>query len=220
MENWCFWTVVLEKTLESPSDRKEIKPVTPKGNQPCIVIGRTDAEAEAPVVWPPDARSWLIGKDPDDGQDWGLEENEVLSMRHKDNITNTRDMNLSKLWVTVEDRRAWCATVHEVAKSQTGLSDWTTIRTEITVFFIKFEMLKKYPTKYIRISVFLCLPPSFPRWYEVIRLSSRSPQITDYSDVFFESSVCSGFLSLRLSHFFLLTWPLSLLSVLPTLMNK
>ena len=87
-------------------------------------------------------------------------------------------------------------------------------------FFIKFEMLKKQPSRYIKISVFLCLPPSFPRWHEVIRLPSRSPQVTDYSDVFSESSVCSGLLTVRLSHFFFLTWPLSLLSVLPTLMNE
>ena len=67
-KNWCFWTVVLEKTLESPMDWKEIKPVNPKGNQSWIFIGRTDAEA--PVIWPPDAKSWLIGKDPDVGKDW------------------------------------------------------------------------------------------------------------------------------------------------------
>ena len=69
-KNWCFWTVVLEKTLESPSDSKEIKPVNPKGNQPWILIGRTDAEAEAPILWLPDAKNWLIGKDPDAGKDW------------------------------------------------------------------------------------------------------------------------------------------------------
>ena len=142
-------------------------------------------------------------------------------MRCSDSITNTMDMNLSKLWVIMEDRGAWCATVHEVAKSQTWLSDWAITRTKITVFFfIKFEMLKKYPSRYIKIPVFLCLPSSFPRWHEVIRLPSSSPQITDYSDVFSESSVCSGLLSLRLSHFFFLTWPLSLLAVLPSLMNN
>ena len=68
--NWCFWTVVLEKTLESPLDCKEIKPVHPKGNQPWIFIGRTDAEAETPIVWPPDAKNWLTGKDSDAGKDW------------------------------------------------------------------------------------------------------------------------------------------------------
>ena len=73
-KNWCFWTVVLEKTLESPLDCKEMKPVSPKGNQPCIFFGRTDAEAETPILWPPDAKNWLIGKDPDAGKDWRQEE--------------------------------------------------------------------------------------------------------------------------------------------------
>ena len=70
----CFWTVVLEKTFESPLDRKEIQPVHPKGDQSWVFIGRTDAEAETPILWPPDAKSWLIGKDSDAGRDWGQEE--------------------------------------------------------------------------------------------------------------------------------------------------
>ena len=74
LKNWCFWTVVLEKTLESPLDCKEIQPVHRKGNQSWIFIGRTDAEAETPILWPPDAKNWLIGKDPDLGKDWGWEE--------------------------------------------------------------------------------------------------------------------------------------------------
>ena len=73
-KNWCFWTVVLEKTLESPVDCKNIKPVNPKGNQSWIVIGRTDAEAETPVLWPPDVKNWLTGKDPYAGKDWRWEE--------------------------------------------------------------------------------------------------------------------------------------------------
>ena len=73
-KNWCFWTVVLEKTLESPLDCKEIQPVNPKGNQSWIFIRRTDAEAETLILWPPDAKNWLIGKDPDAGKDWKLEE--------------------------------------------------------------------------------------------------------------------------------------------------
>ena len=73
-KNWHFWTVVLEKTLESPLDCKEIQPVHPKGDQSWVFIGRTDVEAEAPILWPPDAKSWLIGKDPDVGKDWGQEE--------------------------------------------------------------------------------------------------------------------------------------------------
>ena len=74
LKNWCFWTVVLEKTLESPLDCKEIQPVYPKGNQSWIFIGRTDAEAETSILWPPDAKNWLIGKDPDAGKDWMQEE--------------------------------------------------------------------------------------------------------------------------------------------------
>ena len=73
-KNWCFWTVVLEKTLESPLDCKEIQLVHPKGDQPWVFIGRTDAEAEIPILWPPDAKSWLTEKDPDAGRDWGQEE--------------------------------------------------------------------------------------------------------------------------------------------------
>ena len=87
LKNWCFWSVLLEKTLESPLDRKEIKPVNPKGNQPLIFIGRTDAEAEAPLFWPPIAKSWLIGKDSDAGRDWGQEkkgttEDEMAGWHH------------------------------------------------------------------------------------------------------------------------------------------
>jgi len=73
-KNWCFWTVMLEKTLESPLDFKEIQPVHPKGNQSWIFIGRIDAEAETPVLWPPDAKNWLILNDPDAGKDWRKEE--------------------------------------------------------------------------------------------------------------------------------------------------
>ena len=86
-KNWCFWTVVLEKTLESPLDYKEIQPVHPKGNQSWIFIGRTDAEAEAPILWPPDAKNWLTGKDTDDGKDWkweekGMTEDEMVGWHH------------------------------------------------------------------------------------------------------------------------------------------
>ena len=79
LQNWCFWTVVLEKTLESPLDSMEIKLVNPKGNQPWVFIGKTDAEVEAPVLWPPDGKNWLIGKDPDAGKDWGQEEEEEVT---------------------------------------------------------------------------------------------------------------------------------------------
>ena len=86
-KNWCFWTVVLKKTLESPLDCKEIKPVNPKGNQPWLFIGRTDAEAETPILWPHDAKNWLIGKDPEAGKDWrqerGTTEDEMVGWHHR-----------------------------------------------------------------------------------------------------------------------------------------
>ena len=87
-KNWSFWTVVLEKTLESPLDCKEIQPVHPKGDQSWVFIERTDVEAETPLLWPPDAKSWLIGKDPDPGKDWrweekGTTENEMVGWHHR-----------------------------------------------------------------------------------------------------------------------------------------
>ena len=86
MKNRCFWTTMLEKTLESPLDCKESKPVNPKGNQPWTFIGRTDAEAEAPILWPPDAKNWLIGKHPDAGKDWrwekGMTEDEMVGWHY------------------------------------------------------------------------------------------------------------------------------------------
>ena len=124
-KNWCSWTVVLEKILESPLDSKEIKPVNPKGNQTWIFIGRTDAEAKPPIIWLPDVKSWLIRKDPDTGKDWRHEEkgstkDEMAGWHH-----DSMDMNLSKLWELVKDRESWHAAVHRVTKSWTRLSDRT-----------------------------------------------------------------------------------------------
>ena len=119
-KNWWFWTVVLEETLESPLDCKEIQPVHPKGDQSWIFTGRTDAEAETPILWPPNVKNWLTGKDPDAGKDWRQEEKGMTG----DEMVGWHHL-LSKLRELVMDRKAWRAAVHEVAKSRTQQSDWT-----------------------------------------------------------------------------------------------
>ena len=126
MKNWCLQIVVLEKTPESPLDSKEIKPVNPKGNQPWIFIGRTDAEGEAPRLWSPDVKSQVIGKDFDDGKDLGQEEkgsieDEMVGCHHWLNGPESEQtLGGSEGW------GAWHDAVHRVTKSRKQLRDWTT----------------------------------------------------------------------------------------------
>ena len=116
---WCWRRLLI-------SLNKEIKPVNPKGNKPWIFIGRSGAKAEAPIFWLPDMKSWLIGKDPGVGKDWGQEEKGRQRTWWLDDITDSLDMGLSKLREMVKDRDPWHAAVHGVTKSWTQLSDWTT----------------------------------------------------------------------------------------------
>ena len=120
-KNWCFWTVVLEKTLESPLDCIEIQPVNPK-DQSWVFIGRTDAEAETPILWAPDAKSWLIWKDPDAGKD-RRQEKESMTEDEMDGITDSMDMNVSRFQELVMDREAWRAAVHGGHK-ELGMIEW------------------------------------------------------------------------------------------------
>ena len=129
-KKWCSWTVV---TLESPFYYKEIQPVHPKGDQSWIFIGRTDAKAETPILWPPDAKNWLTGKDPEAGKDWRQEEKGTTEDERVDIITDSMDMDLSKLLELMMDRKSWHAVFHGVKKSWSRLSNWTDLNVQYPV---------------------------------------------------------------------------------------
>ena len=140
LKNWCFPIGVL-KTLESPVDSEDIKPVNPERNQSWTFVGRTDAEAEAPILWPPDAKNWLIRKDPDAGKDWRWKGKGQQRMKWLDSITDSMGMNLNKLQETVEDGGAWHDTVHEVTKSWKWLSGWTPTTSHMLHMWLLFLSL-------------------------------------------------------------------------------
>ena len=129
-QNWCFWTVVLEKTLENPSNCKEIQPVHPKGDQSWVFIGRTDVEGGTPILWPPDAKNWLLGKDPDPGKDWGQGEKGTT----KDEMVWWHHW-LNRRWVWVNSGSWWWTGkpgVLQTMGSQWVRHDWVTERTEVS----------------------------------------------------------------------------------------
>ena len=148
-KNWCFWNVVVDKNLESPLDFKEIWWVHPEGNQSWMFTGRTDVEAETPILWPLDGKSWLIRKDSDAGKDWGQEEkgktaDDIVVWHHR-----LSGHEFGKLRELVMDRETWGSAVHGVTESQTRLSDWT----ELNWFFSCIFWLYKF--------LYICCKASF-----------------------------------------------------------
>ena len=128
VKNWCFWTIVLEKTLESPVVSKKIKPVNPKGNQPWIFIRRTDAETEALILWPPDKKSQLTGKAPETGKDEGRRRRGRQWMRWLDGKKDSMDLSLNKLWEMMIRKPG---VLQSMGHKELDMTDWTTKTTKI-----------------------------------------------------------------------------------------
>ena len=167
LNNWCFWTVVLEKTLGSPLDCTEIKPVNPKGNQFWIFLGRTDTEAVAPILWPPDAKNLLIGKDSDAGKDWrqeekGMTEDEMVGWHHRLNG------HAFEQALGYGEGQGSLAAFHGVTKSWIRLSDWT--RTNLCAWICEYI----WHLEVILDFSLLCTTCSIPRLYYSSAISALS----------------------------------------------
>ena len=177
LKNWCFWTVVLEKTLESSSDCKEVQPVHPKGNQSWAFTGKTDVEAETPILWPPYGKSWLIWKDPDAGKDWKQEEkrtteDEMVGWHHR-----LRNMSLSKLLELVMDSLTCCCSWGRRELDSTEQLNWTEL-TWIDLTYTDFYFLFLCHTIFMRLMSSknqlceLLNPWGHTKWH--VRLSQQS----------------------------------------------
>ena len=161
-KNWCFWTVLLEKNLERPLDYKAIQPVHPKEDPSWVFSGRSGIEAETPVIWPPDAKSWLIGTDPDAGKDWGQEKkgttvDEMIGWHH---WLNGHGFGLTP--VVGDDREAWRAVVHGVTKSQTRLSNSAELKSGVLAQRPCISSRKSLCIKHSNLNYY-----DMWKWYEV-----------------------------------------------------